>query len=111
MTLWTAMLLAGCVTFLIRFSFIGMAGRIDIPDWFGRLLRFVPIAALTALVWPDLLLVHGELALGITNPRLLSGLIAAGVAWKTRNIFLTISAGMICLWVIQFASSTWRASL
>ena len=102
MSLWTVMLLAGCVTFLIRFSFIGMAGRIDIPDWFGRLLRFVPIAALTALVWPDLLLLQGELALGPGNARLVAGLLAAGVAWKTRNIFFTIGAGMVCLWAAQY---------
>lgn len=105
MSLWTSMLLAGGVTFLIRFSFIGAAGRIAIPGWFGRMLRFVPIAALTALVWPDLLLQHGELAVGFHNPRLVAGLIAAAVAWKTRNMFLTIGAGMICLWVVQFASA------
>ena len=103
MSLWAAMVVAGCATFLIRFSFIGMAGRIEVPDWFGRMLRFVPIAALTALVWPDLLLVQGGLAVGLDNPRLVAGLIAAGVAWQTRNIFLTIGAGMFCLWVIQFA--------
>lgn len=105
MSLWMAVLLAGCVTFLIRFSFIGMAGRIDVPDWFGRMLRFVPIAALTALVWPDLLLVQGKLALAFDNPRLVAGLIAAGVAWKSRSILFTIGAGMICLWMFQFASS------
>lgn len=103
MSLWTAMVLAGSVTFLIRFSFIGMAGRFEIPAWFARTLRFVPIAALTALVWPDLLLAQGGLAVGLDNPRLFAGLLAAGVAWRTRNIFLTIGAGMICLWVVQFA--------
>jgi branched-subunit amino acid transport protein len=100
--LWAAILAAGLATFLIRFSFIGMAGRCEIPAWFGRMLRFVPIAALTALVWPDLLLVQGEFAVGFDNPRLMAGLIAAGVAWKTRNILLTIGAGMTCLWVVQF---------
>lgn len=103
MSLWTTMILAGCVTFLIRFSFIGLAGRVDVPGWFERMLRFVPIAALTALVWPDLLQVQGELAVSLENPRLIAGLIAAGVAWKTRNILFTIGAGMICLWVVQFA--------
>jgi branched-subunit amino acid transport protein len=106
MSLWTAMILAGCVTFLLRFSFIGTVGRIEAPGWFASMLRFVPIAALTALIWPDLLLVHGELALGPGNPRLIAGLIAAGIAWKTRNMFFTIGAGMICLWMVQFASSS-----
>ena len=101
MSLWTTVVLAGLATFLIRFSFIGAAGRYDIPAWFAATLRFVPIAALTALVWPDLLLVDGTLAVSLDNPRLAAGLIAAGVAWRTRDIFLTIAAGMVCLWVLQ----------
>ena len=101
MSLWTTAVLAGLATFLIRFSFIGAAGRFDIPAWFAAMLRFVPIAALTALVWPDLLLVRGALAVSFDNPRLAAGLIAAAVAWGTRDIFLTIAAGMVCLWVLQ----------
>ena len=104
MSLWLTMLLAGCVTFLIRLSFIGAAGRISSPAWFGAMLRFVPIAALTALVWPDLLLAHGSLAIGWENPRLVAGLVAAVVAWKTRSIFFTIGAGMPCLWLLQYAA-------
>ena len=52
MSLWLTMLLAGAATFAIRLSFIGAAGRLDAPAWFRRMLRFVPIAALTALVCP-----------------------------------------------------------
>ena len=100
MSLWLTMLLAGAATFAIRLSFIGAAGRFDAPAWFRRMLRFVPIAALTALVWPDLLIAHGQLSLG--EPRLIAGLIAAVAAWKTRSVALTISTGMLALWAIQW---------
>ena len=99
MTLWAAVLLAGFVTFAIRFSFIGTAGRFGVPAWFGRMLRFVPIAALTALVWPDLLVAQGAVSLG--EPRLIAGLVAAAVAAQTRNVFLTIAMGMLALWSLQ----------
>ena len=102
MNLWLTMLLAGGLTFLIRYSFIGAAGRISPPAWFRRMLRFVPIAALTALIWPDLLLPAGGLQPSFANPRLLAGLIAALVAWRTRNIFLTIGVGMLALWALQW---------
>jgi branched-subunit amino acid transport protein len=98
--LWLTMVIAGLATFAIRFSFIGAAGRINVPPWFARMLRFVPVAALTALIWPDLLMTHGALALG--EPRLIAGLTAATVAWKTRNIFATISCGMLVLWLMQW---------
>lgn len=102
MNLWLAMLAAGLATFLIRYSFIGAAGRLAAPQWFRRMLRFVPIAALTALIWPDLLLEAGGMHFGLANPRLIAGLLAAGVAWTTRNIFLTIGAGMLALWGLQW---------
>ena len=35
------------------------------------------------------------------NPRLLAGIIAALVAWRTRNTMLTILAGMAALWIVQ----------
>ena len=100
MNLWLTILLAGAATFAIRLSFIGAAGRIDAPAWFRRMLRFVPIAALTALVWPDLLIAGGQLTLD--EPRLAAGIIAALVAWKTRSVSLTICTGMLALWVIQW---------
>lgn len=102
MNLWLTMTLAGLLTFLIRYSFIGAAGRLTPPEWFHRTLRFVPIAALTALIWPDLLMPAGELQLSFTNPRLVAGLIAALVAWRSQNIFLTIGIGMGALWGLQW---------
>jgi branched-subunit amino acid transport protein len=102
MNLWLTVLAAGLATFLIRYSFIGAAGRVNAPEWFRRMLRFVPIAALTALIWPDLLLEAGQLHITLANPRLIAGLIAAAVAWYTRNIFFTIGAGMLALWGLQW---------
>jgi branched-subunit amino acid transport protein len=103
MTLWLVMTCAGVVTFAIRYSFIGAAGRIDAPDWFVRMLRFVPVAALSALVWPDLLLADGTIS--FAGPRLVAGLIAAAIAWRTRNILLTIASGMLALWLLQWLVS------
>ena len=100
MSLWLTVIVAGLATFAIRFSFIGAAGRFALPAWFARLLRFVPVAALTALVWPDLLIAHGALSLG--EPRLVAGLIAATIAWKTRNVLATIVSGMLVLWMLQW---------
>lgn len=100
MNLWLVMALAGLATFAIRASFIGAAGRVAIPAWFKRMLRFVPIAALTALVWPDLLIAQG--AISIAEPRLVAGLIAAAIAWKTRNVLMTIAGGMLVLWMIEW---------
>jgi branched-subunit amino acid transport protein len=36
------------------------------------------------------------------NARLVAGVLAILVAWRTRNIFLTILVGMGVLWLLQF---------
>ncbi len=59
-----------------------------------RALRYVPPAVLAALALPELVLVERSLLLSPANPRLLAGLLAAIVAWRTRNLWLTIGAGM-----------------
>ena len=101
MNLWPTLLVAGLLTFAIRLSFIALEGRYQPAPWFVALLPFVPVAALTALVTPDLLLVAGELRFGIDNPRLWAGLVAIAVAAWRKNILLTIGSGFVVLWLIQ----------
>jgi branched-subunit amino acid transport protein len=101
MNLWWLMLICGVVTFCIRYSFIAAEGHYQPPAWFLRLLPFVPIAALTALVAPELLLVQGDIILGSGNPRLWAGLVAIVVAAIWRNTLLTIGCGFVALLVLQ----------
>ena len=101
MNIWFVLVGSGLITFAIRLSFIAMAGRYQPPSWFVVLLPFVPIAALTALIAPDLLLVAGQLNIGFGNPRFWAGLVAIGVAAWRKNILLTIGCGFVALWVLQ----------
>lgn len=101
MSLWLTLLAVGVITFLTRLSFIATEGRYQPPAWFRRMLPFVPVAALTALVAPDLLLVDGRLALGLDNARLLAGMVAIVVAALWRNTLLTIAAGFAALLLLQ----------
>ncbi len=95
------LLVVGVATYAMRLSFIVAAGRVELPCRVRRALRFVPVAALTALIVPGLLLPQGTLALGLDNERLLAALVAVAVAWRTRHVLLTIVAGMVSLWLLQ----------
>lgn len=101
MNLWGLMLVCGLVTFAIRYSFIAAEGHYQPPQWFRRLLPFVPIAALTALTVPELLLMQGEIILGAGNPRLWAGAVAILVAALWRNTLLTIACGFLALLALQ----------
>jgi branched-subunit amino acid transport protein len=93
------MAIGGLVTFLIRLSFIALEGRYAAPERFRRALPLVPVAALSALILPELLLVQGTLA-PLLSPRLLAGGIAVLVAWRFKNPTLTIVAGFIALFAL-----------
>ena len=102
-SIWLLFLAIGLWTFTLRFLFIYLFGKIEMPDWLRRALRFVPAAALAALVFPALTHPTGHLDISLQNFRLLAGLGGAVVAWKTRNVLLTLIIGMILLWVLEAA--------
>ncbi|MCC6190853.1 MAG: AzlD domain-containing protein [Anaerolineales bacterium] len=104
MPLLLTILAMGLVTYAIRLSLIGGLGHLELPALIRRALRFVPPAVLTAILVPELLLPGGTLDLSLGNARLLSGLLAALVAWRSRNVVLTVAAGMLALWLLEALS-------
>ncbi|MCU0896772.1 MAG: AzlD domain-containing protein [Burkholderiales bacterium] len=89
-------------SFGTRSSFILFLGRRAASPALQQALRFVPPAVLTALVLPELVMASGSPSL-VGNARLAAGVVAAAVAWKTRNTILTILAGMLCLHALRIA--------
>jgi branched-subunit amino acid transport protein len=102
MNIWLVMLLGGLATFGMRFSFIYLLGRIDIPETLRRSLRFVPPAVLSAIVVPELFVRSGQIQISPMNFRMLAGLLAVLVAWKTKNTLVTILAGMLALVLLEW---------
>ena len=92
--IWVIMLAVGMLTFVTRLSFIVLLERWQTPPLLKRALRFVPVSVLTAIIAPELVMPSGTLDFSLGNARLLAGLVAIVVAWKTRNIVWTIVAGM-----------------
>ena len=91
----------GIATYAIRLSLILLLGRLTVPPLVQRALRFVPPAVLSALIFPELLLPGGTPVFSFWNPRLLAGVLAGVVAWKSKNALLAIAVGMLALWVLQ----------
>jgi branched-subunit amino acid transport protein len=101
MNLWLVMLLGGLLTYATRLSFILFMEKLRLPDWLRRALTYVPIAVLTAIIFPEVFVQQGALNFSLLNPRLIAGTLAVIVAWRTRNPLLTVIAGMFCLWIVQ----------
>lgn len=98
--MWAAIVLSGAGTYAMRASFLAFAHRMaTVPPALARILRQIPPAALAAIVVPALLRPEGRLDL--LQPTLLAGLVAAGVAWKTRNVGVTVLVGIALLTALQ----------
>ncbi len=100
---WIAIVAIGLATFGFRLSFIYLFGRIDdVPPRIRRPLTYVPPAVLAALVVPDLVTVESTVTATLIDERLIAGVAAGVVAWRTENVFATIAAGMGVLWLLRF---------
>jgi branched-subunit amino acid transport protein len=99
-TIWVTIAAAGALTFLVRLSFFALMDRWEPPALLKRGLRYVPPAVLSAIIFPELLIHGGALDISLGNVRLLAGLVAVLVGWRTRNVFLTIAAGMVAFYLI-----------
>jgi branched-subunit amino acid transport protein len=97
-----AIMIAGMalVTFAVRYPVLALMGKVRLPDPIFRALRYVPPVVLTAIIVPAMIMPqHNRLDLSYTNSYLVAGLIATLVAWRTKNLLLTIVLGMIALWL------------
>ncbi len=101
MNYWLIIIAMGIVTFGIRLLPIALLGRMEMPLLVQRALRFVPPAVLSAIIAPELLMPGGQFNLSLGNARLIAGVLATLVAWRTKNVLLTIAIGMIALWVLS----------
>ena len=101
--IWLVMLMTGIFTFGTRFVMLtGWVAR-GLPKWLIDALGFVPIAVLTAIIVPAVLIDSATDQIIVTqNARLYAAVIATIVALLTRNVIATISSGLATLWVLQW---------
>lgn len=95
MTFWLTVAGMVAVTFGSRYA--GLALRTELPAFWVRFLHFVPIAVFAALVTPSL-----EGGLGEGEIRVAGAGLTTLVAWRTRNLGLSIAAGMLAFWVLRW---------
>ncbi len=99
---WLLFALLALGTFGLRFSFIYLSGKIEMPTALQNALQYIPAAALAALVFPALLAPNGNVDFSPQNLRLLAGLGGALAAWKTKNVLWTLITGMVLLWGLKW---------
>jgi len=83
------------VTFGVRYPVLALVGRFELPPLVQRALKFVPVAVLSAVSAPIVLIRQDQWDVSVNNPFLVASLVAIVVAWKSRNLLLTIVIGLL----------------
>lgn len=89
------------VTYFTRIGALALFRFTGVPTWLNRWLKYVPVAILTALIVPSLLLPKGYLDISLNNHYMIAGIVAAFLAYKSRNIIVTLGIGMSIMFVLQ----------
>ncbi len=100
--IWTIMIVTGLLTFAMRFVMLSAVAPRKLPAAFEEALGFVPIAVLTAIIVPAVLVGKDESIMLLDNARLPATIIAIIVALVSRSVVMTISAGLGTLWLLTF---------
>ncbi len=93
------------VTFLPRLLPAWYLRNRNLPPFLVAWLRYVPIAVLSALLLPSLIIDNGRLYLSPTNIYLWAAIPAAWVAWRKKSLFGTVITGMLIVAVVRLLSA------
>jgi branched-subunit amino acid transport protein len=93
---WTLAVIAGLagVTVLTRCFFFMSDKPWHLPGWAQRGLQYAPIAALSAVVIPEIVMSQGQLIGTWQDARLFAAAAGTVVYFRTKNVLLTIVLGM-----------------
>ncbi len=87
------------VTFAVRYPVLALLSKIPLPEPIFRALRFVPPVVLTAIIVPAVIISpDNRVDIQLSNSYLIAALVAGVVAWRSKNLLLTIVLGMLALW-------------
>jgi branched-subunit amino acid transport protein len=94
---WTLITIAGLalVTVITRCFFLFSSKPWQLPDWVNRGLLYAPIAALSAVILPEILVTQGQLLSSWHDAKLIAGFVGAAVYFWRKSVLLTMSLGML----------------
>ncbi|HWP19833.1 MAG TPA: AzlD domain-containing protein [Burkholderiaceae bacterium] len=97
MSTWEAIVVItglAAISVVTRSFFLLPEQDLPMPDWLKRGLRYAPLAALAAVIAPEVLLVQGELLPSWQDARLPATIAATAYYFWRRGILGTIVTGM-----------------
>ena len=91
----------GVITLLTRSFFLLPREELSMPDWLKQGLRYAPLAALAAVVAPEIFMTQGHLIDTWKDARLYSAAVATGYYFWRRGILGTLISGTAVLLALR----------
>ena len=85
------------ITVLTRALFVLPEREVPMPDWLQKGLRYAPLAALVAVIAPEIVMTRGELIDTWRDPRLFAALAGAAYYFWRRGILGTLVCGSLVM--------------
>ena len=83
------------ITLVTRAFFMIPEREIPLPNWLKRGLKYAPLAALAAVIAPEIVMSNGHLISTLADARLPALVVAVVYFFYKRNILGTIALGML----------------
>ena len=99
---WALIIYCGIVTYLTRFSMIALLKKEMFNNRIREVLSYVPSAIFPAIIFPAIFFDSNSIIQLEDNPKILAAIIATIVGIFSKNIVLTIFAGLIAYWSLIF---------
>jgi branched-subunit amino acid transport protein len=94
--LWTLAVILGLavVTVITRSFFFISKKDFQLPHWAQRGLQYAPIAALSAVIIPEIVMTQGQLISTLQDARIYGALVGAAIFYWRRDTLACIIGGM-----------------
>ena len=94
--LWTLGVIVGLavVTVITRSFFFISKKDFHLPHWAQRGLQYAPIAALSAVIIPEIVMTQGQLIATLQDARIYGALVGAAIFYWRRDTLACIIGGM-----------------
>lgn len=94
--LWTLAVIAclAIITVITRSFFFISRKEFHLPHWAQRGLQYAPIAALSAVIIPEIVMTQGQLISTLQDARIYGALVGAAIFYWRRDTLACIIGGM-----------------
>ncbi|KQW51296.1 MULTISPECIES: AzlD domain-containing protein [unclassified Roseateles] len=99
--IWIALFGLGAITVVTRGFFMIGDRQLPIPDWLRELLKVAPLAALVAVVAPEVFMTQGQVITTWQDARWPAAVVATGYFFWRRDILGTIVSGMVVMLTLK----------